>query len=78
MWVERQNVQATLDVAVSSNLKENMFIICDDLRTILVIPQDFPNTVAVKQNKQPQQMKDRLLCKFDTLFNDELNPPPMN
>ena len=39
------NIQATLRVAVSSELKENMLISCDDLRKLRVIPADFPNTV---------------------------------
>ena len=38
-------VQATLPVAVSSELKETMLISCDDLRKLRVIPADFPNTV---------------------------------
>ena len=39
------NIQATLRVAVSSELKENMLISCDDLRKLRVIPADFPNGV---------------------------------
>ena len=39
------NIQATLRVAVSSELKENMLISCDDLRKLQVIPADFPNAV---------------------------------
>ena len=39
------NIQATLQVAVSSELKETMFISCDDLRKLRVIPADFPNAV---------------------------------
>ena len=44
------NIQATLNVAISSELRENMLISCDDLRKLRVIPADFPNTVlAVTQ-----------------------------
>ena len=39
------NIQATLRVAVSSELKETMLISCDDLRKFRVIPADFPNAV---------------------------------
>ena len=39
------NIQATLPVAVSSELKETMLISCDDLRKLRVIPADFPNAV---------------------------------
>ena len=39
------NIQATLQVAVSSKLKETMLISCDDLRKLRVIPADFPNAV---------------------------------
>ena len=39
------NIQATLNVAISSELRENMLISCDDLRKLRVIPADFPNTV---------------------------------
>ena len=35
-------IQATLQVAVSSKLKEAMLISCDDLRKLRVIPADFP------------------------------------
>ena len=43
------NIQATLRVAVSSELKENMLISCDDLRKLRVIPADFPNAVLAVQ-----------------------------
>ena len=36
------NIQATLQVAVSSELKETMLISCDDLCKLRVIPADFP------------------------------------
>ena len=39
------NIQATLNVAVSSELKEAMLISCDDLRKLRVIPVDFPKAV---------------------------------
>ena len=38
-------MQATLQVAVSSELKEAMLISCNDLHRLRVIPVDFPNTV---------------------------------
>ena len=46
------DIQATLDVAISSDLKENMLI---SKHKHCIIPQDFHN--SVKQNKQLQQMK---------------------
>ena len=47
------NIQATLQVAVSSELKETMLISCDDLRKLCVIPADFPNAVlTVKATNQ--------------------------
>ena len=47
------NIQATLQVAVSSKLKETMLISCDDLRKLRVIPADFPNAVlTVKTSNQ--------------------------
>ena len=39
------NIQATLQVAVSSELKETMLISCDNLRKLRIIPADFPNAV---------------------------------
>ena len=46
------NVQATLQVAVRSKLKETMLISCEDLRKLRVIPMDFPNAVlSVKTNE---------------------------
>ena len=39
------NIQEMLQVAVSSELKETMFISCDNLRKLCVIPADFPNAV---------------------------------
>ena len=52
------NIQATLRVAVSSELKENMLISCDDLRTLRVIPADFPNAVlAVHQPNKLAHLK---------------------
>ena len=56
------NIQATLRVAVSSELKENVLISCDDLRKLRVIPADFPNTVlAVHQTNKLAHLKTCLL-----------------
>ena len=72
------NIQATLRVAVSSELKENMLISCDDLRKLRVIPADFPNTVlAANQTNRLAQLKMKLMQKFDKTLSDDLNPEPM-
>ena len=72
------NIQATLRVAVSSELKENMLISCDDSRKLRVIPANFPNTVlAVNQTNKLAHLKNKLLQKFDKTFSDDLNPEPM-
>ena len=62
------NIQATLQVAVSSKLKETMLISCDDLRKLRLIPSDFPN--AVLTVKTSNQLSTKMLS-------DELNPCPM-
>ena len=73
-----KNIQATLQVAVSSKLKETMLISCDDLRKLLVIPADFPNAdLSVKTNMQQSALKLKLLSKFDKTLSDELNLSPM-
>ena len=47
------NIQATLQVAVSIELKETILISCDDLCKLRVIPADFPNAVlTVKTSNQ--------------------------
>ena len=72
------NIQATLNVAISSELRENMLISCDDLRKLRVIPADFPNTVlAVTQTNELAHLKAKLLQKFDKTLSDDLNPQPM-
>ena len=72
------NIQATLQVAVSSELKETMLISCDDLRKLRVIPTDFPNTVlTVKQPNPLSSLKTRLLRLFDKTLIDDLNLEPM-
>ena len=72
------NIQATLQVAVSSELKETMLISSDDLRKLRVIPADFPNAVhTVKTNNQPAALRMKLLGKFDKSLSDEFNPHPM-
>ena len=74
-----QDVQATLQVAVSSELKETILISCDDLRKLRVIPADFSNTVlSVKTNEWLTKLKHKLLTIFDRKLSDELNPSPMN
>ena len=56
------NLQATLNVAVSSELKETMLISCDDLRKLHVIPADFPNAVlAITQPTQLSSLKAKLI-----------------
>ena len=71
------NIQATLQVAVSSELKETMLISCDDLRKLCVIPADFPNVVlTVKQPNPLSSLKAMLLRLFDKPLSDDLNPEP--
>ena len=71
------NIQATLNVAVNSELKETMLISCDDLRKLHVIPADFPDTaLAVTQPVQLSSLRAKLLRKFDKTLSDELNPEP--
>ena len=51
------NIQATLKVAVSSELKETMLISCDDLRKLRVIPN--PKCGSISQaTEQPFAPKD--------------------
>ena len=65
-------------MAVSSELKENMLISCDDLRKLRVIPADFPNAVlAVQQPNKLVHLKSKLMQKFDKTLSDDLNPEPM-
>ena len=72
------NIQATLRVAVSSELKETMLISCDDLRKLRVIPADFPNAVlSVGQANKLSHLKVNLLSRFDSTLSDDLNPEPM-
>ena len=72
------DVQAMLQVAVSSELKETMLISWEDLRKLRVIPADFPNAVlSVKTNEQLAVLKRKLLKTFDRTLSDELNPSPM-
>ena len=72
------NIQATLRVAVSSELKENTPFSCDDLRKLRVIPADFPNAVlAVQQLNKLSHLKAKLMQKFDSTLSDDLNPEPM-
>ena len=72
------NIQATLRVAVSSELKETMLISCDDLRKLRVIPADFPNAVLlVGPAHNLSHLKAKLLRLFDTTLSDDLNPEPM-
>ena len=74
-----QDVQATLNVAVSSELKESMLISCDDLCKLRVIPADFPNTVlVVKTNEQLIKLKRKFLNEFEKTLSNDLNPLPMN
>ena len=72
------NIQATLNVAVSRELKETMLISCDDLRKLRVILADFPNAIlAVTQPNQLSSLRAKLLRKFDKTLSDDLNPEPM-
>ena len=74
-----QDIRTTLVVAISSDLRKNMLISCDDLPKLRVVPSDLPNTVqAVKANKQLLDINHRLLLNFNTALSNELNPSPMN
>ena len=74
-----KDIQAALQVAVCSELKETMIISCDDLHKLRIIPADFPNTVlAVKTNKLLVALNRKLLTTFDKTLSNELNPSPMN
>ena len=65
--VSANNIQATLQEAVSSELKETMLISCDDLRKLRVIPADFPNAVlTVKTSNQLSSLsQSSYIHKFD-------------
>ena len=70
------NIQATLRVAVSSELKENMLISCDNLRKLRVIPADFPNAVlSVGQSNKLSHLKVKLLLRTIRL-NTQRRPKP--
>ena len=72
------NILTTLQVAVSSELKETMLISYDDLRKLRVIPADILNAVpTVKSSNLLASLKTKLLRKFDKTLSDELNPEPM-
>ena len=72
------NIQATLQVAVSSELKETMLISCDYLRRLRILPADFPSAVlTVKTNNQLVALRTKLLRKLDKTLSDVLNPLPM-
>ena len=72
------NIHATLQVAVSSELKETMPISCDNLRKLRVIPADLPNTAfTVKQPNQLSSLKTKLLRMFNNTLSDDLNPEPI-
>ena len=71
------NIQATLQVAVSSELKETMLISCDDVHKLRVIPADFPNAILVKSPNQLTSLKTKLLRIFDKTLSDDLNPESM-
>ena len=72
------NIQTTLQVAVSSKLKETMLFSYDDLRKLCVIPADIPKAVlSVKTNKQLSALRLKLLHKLDKTLSDELNQSPM-
>ena len=73
------NIQATLQVAVSSELKETMLISCDNLRKLRVIPAYFPKAVlTVKQPNPLSSLKAKLLRLFDKTLSNDLNPEPAN
>ena len=72
------SIQATLQVAVSSKLKETMLISCDDLRKLRVIPADFPNAVlTVKTSNQLSSLSRSSYTNSTKMLSDELNPCPM-
>ena len=55
-----------------------MLISCDDLRKLRVIPADFPNAVLlVGQANKLSHLKAKLLSRFNSTLNDDLNPEPM-
>ena len=69
------NVTNEIRVIISKEMKEDMIISKDDLKTFKVIPQGFPHEI-VQQLKEGETI-DEILKEYKNVVTDELSSMPV-
>ena len=66
----------SVDAVISSDLRDDLLVGCEDLRKLKIIPANFPHQ-TVRAVSSIESMKQKLLEKFPDTLSDSLSPVPM-
>ena len=71
------NLMCSIDAVISSDLRDDLLVGCEDLRKLKIIPANFPHQ-TVRSVTNVESMKQKLLDKFPETLSDSLSPLPMH
>ena len=70
------SLMRTVNAVVSSDLRDDLLIGCEDLRQLHIIPANFPQQTV--RTVTLGSMKQKLLERFPDTLSDSLSPVPMH
>ena len=70
------SLMCSIAAVISSDLRDDLLVGCEDLRKLKIIPANFPHQ-TVRSVATVESMKQRLLDKFPDTLSDSLSPVPM-
>ena len=70
------NLFCSVEAVISSDLRDDLLIGCEDLRRLKIIPSNFPHQTVCAVSSFAS-MKQRLLEKYPDTISDSLTPVPM-
>ena len=71
------NLMCSADAVVSSDLRDDLLVGCEDLRKLKILPANFPHQ-TVRAVTTIESMKQKLLDKFPYTLSDSFSPVPMH
>ena len=70
------SLMCIIDAVISSDLRDDLLVGCEDLRKLKIIPANFPHQ-TVRSVATVESMKQRLPDRFPDTLSDSLSPVPM-
>ena len=70
------NLMRSINAVISSDLRDDLLVGCEDLRQLHIIPANFPHQTV--RSVAVESMKQRLLERLPETLSDSLSPVPMH